>query len=120
MPTKQGNLALLDDPIARELLASRIPAPLAYRWTAGESRVLPIWFHWNGRELVFGTPPSAPKVRALRANPKVAVTIDSDSWPHRVLLIRGTAQVETVSGVVPEYAAAAERYFGPEQGRGWV
>jgi hypothetical protein len=28
--------------------------------------------------------------------------------------------METVDGVAPEYAAAAERYFGPEQGRAWV
>jgi hypothetical protein len=25
-----------------------------------------------------------------------------------------------VAGVVPEYAKAAERYFGPEQGQAWV
>ena len=25
-----------------------------------------------------------------------------------------------VDGVVPEYAASAERYFGPEQGKAWV
>ena len=25
-----------------------------------------------------------------------------------------------VRGVVPEYAQAAERYFGPEQGAGWI
>ena len=37
-----------------------------------------------------------------------------------MLLIRGTARLETVNGIVPEYAAAAERYFGPDQGQGWV
>ena len=28
--------------------------------------------------------------------------------------------METVHGVVPEYAVAAERYFGHEQGQAWV
>jgi hypothetical protein len=28
--------------------------------------------------------------------------------------------VETVAGVAPEYALAAERYFGVEQGQAWV
>jgi hypothetical protein len=37
-----------------------------------------------------------------------------------VVLIRGSATVEIVDGVVPEYLAAAERYFGVEQGRAWV
>jgi hypothetical protein len=27
---------------------------------------------------------------------------------------------ETVKGIVPEYALAAERYFGREQGQAWV
>jgi hypothetical protein len=33
--TQQGDLALLDDPVAQELLASTIPARLAYTWTDG-------------------------------------------------------------------------------------
>lgn len=37
-----------------------------------------------------------------------------------MLLIRGTARLEVVDGVSPEYAAAAERYFGEDQGRAWV
>ena len=36
------------------------------------------------------------------------------------LLVRGTAYLETVNGIVPEYALAAERYFGREQGKAWV
>ena len=120
MVTKQGDLSLLDDPIAQELLRSTTPARLAYIWRDGTPRVIPIWFHWNGQDVVLGTPTKAPKVRALSANPNVALTIDSNAWPYKVLQIRGTARVETVVGVVPEYAQAAERYFGAEQGRAWV
>jgi hypothetical protein len=76
-----------------------------------------MWFHWNGRESVFGTPPKAPKLKALARNPKVSLTIDDNNFPHKVLLVRGTARLETVDGVVPEYAEAAERYFGREQGQ---
>jgi hypothetical protein len=56
----------------------------------------------------------------LHDNTPVALTIDSTPWPPKVLLIRGKARVETVDGVAPEYAAAAERYLGAEQGRAWV
>src|SRR5439155_19213150 len=96
------------------------PARLAYVWLDGTPRVTPIWFHWNGREIVLGTPPNAPKVRALSRNPKVAVSIDGNTYPYKVLQIRGTARVESVAGVVPEYAMAAQRYFGADQGREWV
>jgi PPOX class probable F420-dependent enzyme len=120
MPVEQGSLSLLEHPVAQELLHSKIPARLAYVAADGTPRVVPIWFHWTGEEIVLGTPPRAPKIRSLRRNPKVAVTIDDNSFPHKVLLIRGTAQLSTVKGVAPEYAAAAERYFGPDQGKAWV
>lgn len=120
MPVKQGDLNLLQHPASRELLESKIPARLAYVWTDGTPRVVPIWFHWNGSEFIMGTPTKAPKLKALAKNPKVSLTIDDNAFPHKVLLVRGTARTETVNGVVPEYAAAAERYFGPQQGRAWV
>lgn len=120
MPVQQGSLELLQNPISHELLQSKIPARLAYVWTDGSPRVIPIWFHWNGREIVMGTPPKAPKLKALAKNPKVSLTIDDNAFPHKVLLVRGTARLETVEGIVPEYAAAAERYFGTEQGQRWV
>jgi PPOX class probable F420-dependent enzyme len=120
MPVKQGDLALLQHPASQELLASKIPARLAYVWTDGSPRVVPIWFHWNGKEIVMGTPPKAPKLKALARNPRVSLTIDDNIFPHKVLLIRGTARLESVNGVVPEYALASERYFGPEQGKAWV
>lgn len=119
-PVQQGDLSLLEHPASQELLKSRIPARLAYIWTDGTPRVVPIWFHWNGREIVMATPPKAPKLKALARNPKVSLTIDDNTFPHKVLLIRGTARLDPLDGIVPEYAAAAERYFGSEQGKGWV
>ncbi len=120
MPTQQGDLALLNEPVAQDLLQSTIPARLAYISRDGTPRVVPIWFHWTGEVFVLGSPTTAPKVKTLQTNPKVALTIDGNTFPYKVLQIRGTAQVETVEGVVPEYAIAAERYFGAEQGKGWV
>jgi Pyridoxamine 5'-phosphate oxidase len=120
MPVKQGSLDLLQHPAAQELLQSKIPARFAYVWTDGTPRVIPIWFHYNGREFILGTPPKAPKLKALAKNPKVALTIDDNAFPHKVLLIRGTARLQPVDGVVPEYASAAERYFGRQQGQAWI
>lgn len=116
----QGDLSLLNDPVAQKLLKSKIPASLSYIWTDGTPRVVPIWFHWNGTELVFGTPPGAPKIKAIAANSEVSISIDGRDFPYKVLLIRGTAHVEMVNeGVIPEYAASAVRYLGEEAGTGW-
>ena len=119
-PVQQGDLGLLQHPASQELLQSKIPARLAYVWTDGTPRVIPIWFHWNGKDIVMATPSKAPKLKALARNAKVSLTIDDNTFPHKVLLIRGTARLEPYNGIVPEYAAAAERYFGPEQGKAWV
>jgi hypothetical protein len=115
-----GDLSCLADPVAQSLLESNIPARLAYTWTDGTPRVVPIWFQWDGKQVVLGTPMLAPKLKALDNGTAVAITIDSNEWPYHVLSIRGTAAVSRVDGVVPEYAAAAKRYFGDEQGQAWV
>ena len=120
MATKQGSLDLLNDPIAQELLKSNIPARLSYIWLDGSPRVVPIWFHWDGKQLVLGSAPAAPKLKALQKNPKVALTIDGNTPPYHVLLIRGSATIEMIEGGVPEYALAAVHYFGEEQGNAWI
>jgi len=117
---QQGSLELLNDPVASALLNSVNPARLAYTWMDGSPRVVPIWFHWTGDQFVLGTPPKAPKLKALAADPRVALTIDDTAWPPGVLLVRGRAGVELLDDVGPEYEQAAMRYFGPEQGPAWV
>jgi len=120
MPTQQGALALLNEPVAQELLKSTIPARLAYSGRAGTPRVLPIWFHWTGDVFVLGTRMDAPKVKALSANPKVALTIDSESFPYKALQVRGTVEIEQINGIVPEYEMSAKRYLGDKKGQAWI
>ena len=120
MSLRQGDLALLNDPLAQALLHSKIPARFAYVWPDGSPRVVPIWFHWNGREIVMATPPKAPKLKALAKNPKVSLTIDDNDFPHRVLLIRGRARLEPIDGIVPEYELCAARYFDTKLAESWL
>jgi hypothetical protein len=115
-----GGPELLADPLAQHLLASRIPARLAYTWRDGTPRVVSLWFQWTGTELVLCTFGPAPKLRALHPGDRVALTIDTDAPPHRVLSIRGTAHVTECVGVVEEYALSATRYLGPEPGSGYI
>jgi hypothetical protein len=107
-------LQILNDPLAQELLRSNIPARLAYTGRDGAPRAIPIAFHWTGQEVVICTPPHAAKVRALRANPKVALTIDTTTFPPLVLLVRGRASVEVVDGVPSEYLAGSKKIVGEE------
>ena len=121
MTDQLSDTSLLEDPVALELLSSTRVARLAYTWSDGTPRVVPIWFHWDGEVVSMGSPPRAPKLRVLSARPEVAITIDDESaWPYKALLIRGEASVEMLDDVSPEYAAAAHRYLGAEQGAAWV
>lgn len=112
----QGDLRLLDHPTSQKLLESAIPARVGYIATDGTPRVTPMWFTWNGQELILGAAPNSPKIESLLTNSQVAVTIDTNTNPYQILTIRGTATLEQLAGAVPEYADAAVRYMGAEQG----
>jgi hypothetical protein len=113
-------VGLLDDPVARRLLASTNLVRLGYSWTDGSPRVVPTWFHFDGTALWVCTQPHAPKIRALSANPAAAATVDGSTFPYEVLLLRGAVTIDVLDDIAPEYVAAAERYLGVEAAPGWL
>jgi hypothetical protein len=107
----QGDPALLATDLAQELLRSAIPARLAFVWTDGTARAVPTWFHWTGEEIVMvtytagpaiGVRHSASRLAALRSNPAVALTVDTEDFPPRSLNIRGRARITEVDGIAAE------------------
>jgi hypothetical protein len=120
MATKQGDLSLLQHPVAQRLLQSNIPARFAYTWTDGTPRVIPIGWHWNGTAFVIGTPANAPKLKAIRNGTKVSLTIDESDFPPAVLLVRGSVSLEVVQGLPAESQEWARRYLGEEAGNAWI
>jgi hypothetical protein len=124
---EQGDLRLLETDVAKRLLSSTLPARYAWTSVDGTPRIVASWFVWSGDELVMPTFISAPhvrhpayRVRALRANPDVAVSIDTETFPPEVLSIRGKASITEVDGIPPEYAEAAHRYLGSEQAAAYI
>jgi nitroimidazol reductase NimA-like FMN-containing flavoprotein (pyridoxamine 5'-phosphate oxidase superfamily) len=99
---------------AEEILRTATLARLAYDGIDGTPRVIPIGFLWTGDAVVVATHPTAPKHKALRARPRVALTIDTPS-PTRSVLLRGDAEVDIVDGVAPEYLEAAAKSMEGEQ-----
>lgn len=99
---------------AEEILRTATLARLAYDGADDTPRVIPIGFLWTGDAVVVATHPTAPKVAALRARPRVALTIDTAS-PARSLLLRGGAKIEVVDGPAPEYLEAAAKSMEGEQ-----
>lgn len=106
---------VLRDPLAQELLHFPLLTRPGYNGLDGSPRVATIPYLWNGTSFIMYTATTAPKVRALTANPKVAMTIDTDTQPPHTLLVRGTASIEIVDGVPGEYLEASRKALPPEQ-----
>lgn len=110
---------VLDRPLSQELLARDITR-LAYVATDGTPRSVPIAFVWNGTQIVLCTTKNAPKLASLRANPAVALTIDTEVHPPKILLVRGRAELDVVDGIPEEYVSANTTYtMTPEQRVEW-
>ncbi|MEV6157034.1 pyridoxamine 5'-phosphate oxidase family protein [Nonomuraea sp. NPDC052129] len=110
---------ILNRPISQELLARDV-ARLAYVAKDGTPRNIPIIFAWNGSEIVMCTPKNAPKLHALSENPMVALTIDTEVHPPKILLIRGRAELDFVDGIPDEYLQTTSTYeMTPEQRVEW-
>jgi hypothetical protein len=108
---------ILKDPIAQALLHSPLLAHLAYCGADGFPRSVPIGGLWNGAEYVVCTATKAPKVAALRKNPKGAFAIDTEHGvqPPHVLLVRGVAHLDIVNGVPTEFLEASRKALPQEQ-----
>jgi hypothetical protein len=110
---------ILDRPKSREMLARDI-VRLGYVALDGTPRTVPIAFSWNGSQIVMCTPRNAPKLTALRRNPAVALTMDTEVHPPIILLVRGTAVLDDVDGIPEEFLAMNGTYaMTPEQRTAW-
>lgn len=110
---------ILNRPISQELLARDLTR-LAYIAQDGTPRSIPIAFAWNGAQIVLCTSKNAPKLPALRTNPMVALTIDTEVHPPKILLIRGRAELDVVDGIPDEYLQINGSYtMTPEQRVTW-
>ena len=110
---------VLSRPLSQEMLARGLTR-LAYVAKDGTPRCIPIAFTWNGAEIVMCTAKNAQKLPALRRNPAVALTIDTEVHPPTILLIRGRAELDVVEGIPDEYLQASGSYeMTPEQRVEW-
>lgn len=110
---------ILNHPISQELL-QRDVTRLAFVAADGTPRCIPIGFVWDGSEIVMCTTKNARKLDALRRNPAVALTIDTEVHPPRVLLLRGRAELDPTDGIPDEYLQINGSYtMTPEQRVEW-
>ncbi|HEX5095808.1 MAG TPA: pyridoxamine 5'-phosphate oxidase family protein [Acidimicrobiia bacterium] len=110
---------VLNHPLSKELLDQQLTR-LSYVAEDGTPRVVPIAFVWNDSEIVMTTAKNAPKLSALREHPAVALSIDTNDFPPKILLVRGRAKLDPVDGIPDEYLQANNATkMSPEQREQW-
>lgn len=110
---------VLNKPLSQQLLARDL-ARMAFVALDGTPRSIPIGITWNGSQIVMCTAKNARKLPALRRNPAVALTIDTEAHPPKVLLLRGRAELDVVDGIPEEYLQWNGTYqMTPEQRAEW-
>ena len=55
----------------------------------GEPQVNPVWFSWDGQNLLFSQTQERQKLRNIKRDPRIAVSIMDPNNPYRYLEIRG-------------------------------
>jgi PPOX class probable F420-dependent enzyme len=102
---------------AHELLASPAVATVATLNPDGSPHLSVAWVGVEDGEIVFGTLDDQRKLRNLRLNPRIALTVQSDRinrWGLReYLVIDGSAKV-TEGGAADLLQRLAHTYIGPD------
>lgn len=81
----------------------------------GRPHVAPIWFVIDGDDLVFNTGAGTVKGKALRRDPRAALTVDLEAPPYAFVTVEGTVTIETDPAVMlPHSIELARRYLGDE------
>ncbi len=66
---------------------------------AGRPQPRPVWFHWDGKDLLIFSRPKSGKIRQIQAQPHVAAHFNSDEVGDDVVVLLGEARL--VRGRVP-------------------
>jgi Pyridoxamine 5'-phosphate oxidase len=112
MTVEEARRILQTDEVPQHLLSSPIMAQLAYTWRDGSPRVVSMWFHWTGEDILMGAPSNSSKMKVLAVRPQIAISIDTVDWPYKWLTLHGTASVQVSPEPFAEYLTMACRYLG--------
>jgi PPOX class probable F420-dependent enzyme len=82
----------------------------------GSPTIVPVWFEWDGAEARVFTFDSSAKVRRIRRDPRVALSVEEPvGVPEAWVTIEGTASVEPGGLALAE--RLAPRYYTPDRAR---
>jgi len=82
----------------------------------GRPHVTPIWFLLDGDDIVLTTHQDGIKGKALRRDPRAALSVDDQQPPYSFVVIEGHVTISEDPGEVRRWSAAlGARYMGAER-----
>lgn len=87
--------------------------PLAWLTTVranGTPEPSPIWFLWDGATMLIYSQPNQQKLRNISRNPHVAFNFDGDGQGGDIVIITGTATIDSAAPPANANAAYVEKY----------
>jgi PPOX class probable F420-dependent enzyme len=76
----------------------------------GQPQSVPVWFVWDGATFLIYSRPRNQKLRNIRANPRVALNLNSDSTGNAVVRVEGTAEIVAGGPLASDVPALVEKY----------
>lgn len=112
-------VALPDSALA--LLELTVYGHVVTRNRDGTPQVTMVWVEADGGDLLFNTAEGRQKVRNLRRDPQIIVSVHDIENPQQYLLVQGTATISS-EGADAQVDRLAKKYLGvdsyPWRGRG--
>ncbi|HEX6541628.1 MAG TPA: TIGR03667 family PPOX class F420-dependent oxidoreductase [Ktedonobacterales bacterium] len=74
----------------------------------GRPHLVPVWFFWEGETILIFSQPHNQKIRNLRQNPAVTVSLDGTDRGNDIIALEGVAALlddPTITSALPAYAA---------------
>ncbi len=105
---------------AMERLRTELIAWLTTVAPDGQPQSSPVWFLWEDGEIVVCSLATTPRVRNVRANPRVALNLNSDVVGGDVATLEGGARVEGTELAAATEAAYRAKYDAKIDEYGWT
>lgn len=99
----------------KDLLGKPAFANLATIMADGSPQVTPVWFDYDGKNILINTAKGRVKDRNMRKNPNVALSIMDPGNPYRHLAIRGKVTEITEKGADEHIDKLAKKYLNLEK-----
>jgi PPOX class probable F420-dependent enzyme len=81
----------------------------------GSPQVTPVWIDWDGSHVVFNTEEKRAKVRNLKRDPRLTVTVLNEANPYEYVEIRGRVVDMTTDGAAAHIDKMAKKYLGQDK-----